>query len=543
MAREDGVRYVARPFVCGALGAADPALLARLRAVAPVPVTTEADEPGLRLFASAPPARWQAGDTRGWLWGAQVPGQDPTSWWGAARDAGAAGVALDSEGALLHTDQLGLQDVFVRVVGAAAYFSSRLDPLMRLTDTPVHPDWAAWATCLVVGAPIGTQTPVTEVRRIGCGAVWRSGAHGPPLEVRTRAFWDEAPDRAPDPAAMAALLEAALPPGRAPLVVPLSGGWDSRVLASLAVRQGRPVEAWTTYEHRPRERDVRLSVPVAEALGLDQRFVLPDLGARRGGPALVRRRTEHQTWLHAWLHPLARTLHTRGIPVLDGLYGDALLRANRALAAQRSAAGWPGGLFESSGARRLLTAAPDLAGSLGEASLGAFEATVRPFAGHPNAWTVGQLTTRQNRAIAMSPQWVLGPEVPVSVPFAHPAVVAGALAVPLAAKDEGAYYRELLRAACGPEGDLPSTNDPVPAAVKRADRVAPRPLLRELVDTVRASPPALRLLHPDVRVLVTGPHPQGPPRVRWVEALSWAALLADWEQQYADRLDWTGWPG
>ncbi len=165
-------------------------------------------------------------------------------------------------------------------------------------------------------------------------------------------------------------------------------------------------------------------------------------------------------------------------------------------------------------------------------------------ADHPNAPTLIQLLTRQNRAVTLAPRRLVGPEAEVWMPFTHPDVLRGALAVPLAAKQDHAFYRQLLTTACGPEGQLRSSNHPGAGHHQRKGAFLPTSLIEALMGTVRQSERATALLGPLLRdALVADDGAESlRRRLRPVDVLGWAALLADFEQEYAGRLDWSGWP-
>lgn len=546
-----------RPDVVAALGRPEPRLVDRLvaglagvprggpaagRAGAVAPSAVVAT-PHLRVWSSRALTPWTAGDRHGWTWAAAAPEVTPTSWEHAATGAVAPGVAIGPDGGVVHADGLALQDLYARRVGDAVYLSTRLLPLLDLDEGRLTPDLAAWGAILTVGAPVGDGTPVREVRRLRAGSAWTVTADGELGERTAAPLWDDLPP-APAPAEMTELLTAAVPAGDDPVVVTLSGGWDSRVLASLARRRGHPVEAWTTYQYHPKEKDLVWAQRVARAMGVPQRMVLPQGRDWADQQARVRRRMEFQTWMHTWLFPLAEALHEQPLPVLDGGYGDALLRADLAGKAAAGDLPWPRSLFDGTGGRRLDFLADGAAAPLREAALAAYADLGATVADHPNRHTLLQLLTRQNRAVTSAARLLVGPETAVWMPFAHPSVVRAALAVPLADKQRHAYYREMLRTACGPEGELRSSNDPGARGQKVRNAFLPPALVGSLMATVRRSERATALLGPLLReALATDDVEPLRRRLRPVDVLAWAALLADVEEEYAGRLDWSGWPG
>lgn len=540
---ESGLDAAASRQVVAVLGRPDPDAVRRLRAATPG-LASLVDLPHAQIWAGPGLTAWQSGQAHGWTWASPAREVAPTSWTSASRDALAPGVAVGPDGVAVHTDGIALQDVYARMLGAAVYLSTRLLPLLDLDDSPLTPDLEAWAGMLTVGAPVGGATPVTQVRRLTAGAAWTVTPDGAILEQSAPAPWDDLPARQVKPEEMTELLTAAVPAGPEPLVVALSGGWDSRVLASLATRRGHPLEAWTTYQYHPREKDVVWAGRVAESLGIPQRLVLPQGRDWAVQQAAARRRMEFQTSRHMWLFALSEELRAQPLPVLDGAYGDALLRGDLAYKGAASNPDWVLGIFDNTGGKRLQFVAPSLAPLLGEVVVGGYRRIAETVADHPNAATLTQLLTRQNRAVTLAARRLFGPETDVWMPFTHPDVLRGALSVPLADKQDNAYYLQVLTTACGPEGQLRSSNHPGAGRQKRADAFLPASLIEALMSTVRHSERATALLGPVLRdALVADDGAESlRRRLRPVEVLGWAALLADFEQEYAGRLDWSGWP-
>ena len=543
---EDSLRYSERPYVCGVLGRPDPIVVSRLLAASPVPVAPVVDGPLLAAWASPGLVAWSGpAQTRGWHWGALVTGPSPTSPEQAMFDRVAAGVVAQPAGGAVHTDYLGLQDVYLRRVGDATYFSVRITPLLDLDDTLLHPDFAGWASALAMGGPIGETTPFTEVRRLRAGRTVTVGTSGQVAERPCPAWWETAATGpAPGVAELAERVAGALPSGRRRLAVTLTGGWDSRMLAASAVRQGHQLEAWTTRQFDGPDLDVAYSKPVATALGIPHQLVLPGRGAWHSYTELVRGRVEHQTWQHVWLQPLAVVMESQPLPVLDGLVGDLVLRSRVAGLALAESDDWAGPMFHALGGRRLSRAAPEHAGALYDAARAVWEAESAPMRDHPAGPVLAQLVTRTARVVSIAPRLVFGPELPVLAPFVHPEVLAPALRVPITEKRDGGFSRALLAAACGPLARLPSTNDPDLPPPGRTFGSTDPPVLRALAASVRECPPALGLLPPAMRVAVQKPvqvrrlsrQPRG------ITLLHWAGLLADWARTHSHRLDWSGWP-
>jgi hypothetical protein len=285
------------------------------------------------LYSTARINTWRTRAAHGYYWWPIADGDSPDSWQSAAEHRLAAGLVIGDDGsAVLHTCGLGLQELYVRRDVQALYLSLRIDPLLALDDVRLHVDLAAWASILTLGCPVGEATGFEEVRRVRAAAAWRASPGG----LRRLEFepgWLTAdPAVQPDVRAVVEALTRHLPrtAGWSRVSVPLSGGWDSRLLAALASRgRGwrRPL-AWTTSADTGRDLDLALARPVAQALRMEHREVIPDGDAWLTERSAVRDRVQFQTWRHTWFMPLARDLHGRGEPVLDGLAGDVLVKGS-----------------------------------------------------------------------------------------------------------------------------------------------------------------------------------------------------------------------
>jgi asparagine synthetase B (glutamine-hydrolysing) len=538
------IAYRARPYVCGVLGRWDPAVLRRLQLAAPTGVREVHSSPRAVLLASATPARWRSGATRGYLWGPLAGGALPTSWRDAAERRLAAGLVVTDGEAMLHADALGMQDVYVRRLGDATYFSVRVEALLELDDVPLHTDWSAWADILAITCPLGDATPFAEVRRLAAATALRTG----PESVERVSFepsWLATEPNTRTTPADAVDLVARHVRRSAGTAIPLTGGWDSRLLALLAHRGGQRPTAWTTSKDDGYDRDLELARPVAEALRMPHHVVVPGPEAWLDEHRAVWRRLGHQTNLHIWMMPLIRMLHRRPNVFLDGLAGDLLFKGSSfarwdAVAAptaeQRRGLIWDG--LEQRRLRRRHLLAPGVAAELEEMSRASFDRAAARFDGHPDATTLSVLHTRTARAIALSPQWLLAPEVEVQLPFVHPDVMTTAMSIPIERKAGGDFYRDMMFAANPAVAGLPSTNDG-PALGRtgymrqRSDRA-----LDTLASSIRARPEVARMLGPEMRRALKDPDGLaliGRTRAG-LRVLQWAGMLADWRDAYGSRL-------
>ncbi|GAA2170583.1 MULTISPECIES: hypothetical protein [Glycomyces] len=286
------------------------------------------------------------------------------------------------------------------------------------------------------------------------------------------------------------------------------------------------------------------STPVAEALGMSHDVLIPGERAWLDEYAEVRRRTGFQTVHHVWLMPLARNLHGKGAPLLDGLAGDVLFKStyvSDALLAEQDPALQSRLLWEGLKNNRLRAnefLRPEVAASFIDCSKDAFRSAMAPFSGHEAAVTLGKLHTRAARAIAPSPLWLFGPEIDVELPFLQPEVIRAGLRVPLASKTNGDFYRRMVAAADSRIAALRSTNDgglPAPAGPRR--QTSPESL-KVLSEQIGSSAIVMNLLTPEARHSILEPSFPGRPgrQRRKLAMLHWASLFAHWLEHHESDL-------
>lgn len=455
----------------------------------------------------------------------------PRDWADAAHELGLAGLWHDGTEERLHTDTFGVQEVYLRELDGALWFSNRLAPLRDLGGR-LDADDDAWGAALGFGGFIGSTTPFRQIRRLRAGESVVHDQAGIRIE-RGRPAWLDATATRAGVDDVRRAFTAALP-GRRPRrdrAVTLSGGWDSRLIALAARdRKALPARAWTVHHDDGTADDVVIAGRVAAMLGL------PHTVAETRPQAWVLRReevldrVEHQTWLHTWLEPMARRVRADGLPLLDGLAGDVLLRA------LGSDPGGPAHWEQLTKRRMELPDAlePGIAERWRAAAATSMGEAGDLFSGHPAELRLRTLSVRTGRVVAASPFRLFAPEIPVLLPFLTPAFLKVALAVPTEELVDGDFYRDLLRAFDPVIGAVPSTND-----LAERSRVS-RPLAAtgHAIDTaagiVEADPYVLERLHPRLRTAIAE---RDRVAIRPVGAvLQWAASYADWRRQNADVL-------
>ncbi|MEU6997384.1 asparagine synthetase B family protein [Nonomuraea sp. NPDC046570] len=451
-----------RPYVCGALGRIDTGVLEKLSAAGPK-VRPALQTPEAALYSSTPlPPYHRSGESYAFAWGERRPAGS-AEWITVAETYETPGLISDGARTVLHAGGLGLVDVYYATVGEAVYFSSLLKPLLDLVSVDI--DWSAWASIIQVTFPLGEATPYSRVRRLsGASAlVWAGGRMATerrlPRWLRQEPYetWRGADE-------IVEILHHVYDDyeGRR-LLVPVSGGYDSRLLCSVAVARGADVESWTTSPDDGTDTDIAFARAITRELGVPHRVITQDAAAYPADALEVARRLEYLTPHHAWYAPFAKEVHGSGRVLVDGLAGGPLLKnfmvsgaaLTAATQADRQAAllsslslGEPSQPFLSE------RAAAWMADTVREQ----FGAATSMLHGHRAELPLSVLHTRTVRGIARSAVNLVGPEASFAAPFIHPEFFDAALSVGVARKDKGRFYREVLHAANPRVAALPSTN-------------------------------------------------------------------------------------
>jgi len=536
-----------RPYVCGALGTPPADTLARLHAASPTGLHEITHTTNAHLWSTTPLDHWQTGDEKGHYWSPAATGTTPRSWRDAAEQRLAAGLTTTPETATLHTCSLGLQELYTRHIATTLYFATRIEALLDLDDTLLHTDENAWASIICLGYPLAAATPFTEIRRMTPATAWQTTGHTLHRQSFEPHYLNDRPHHTITTTDLAALLTDKLPhpPRLGAVNSTLSGGWDSRLLAGLLTRAGHRTRAWTTSPDDGRDHDLQLAAPVARALRMKHRTVIPPDEAWLHDVTEVNQRAQHQVAMHTWLMPLARRLHhTRG-PLVDGLAGDVLLKSlfvtdetvDAPTPAARRAHLWQALSRGRVSLPGMFT--PHTATHLEQLSRAAFDNATEPLDGHPAAATLAVLLNRTMRGVAVSPMLLFGPECDVHLPFVHPHVLEAALSLPVRDKIGGAYYRELLDTAVGPTiGQLPSTNDPRPKTPFGYRRQTSARAVNWMATTINNDETARQMTGPRMRTILdtAGGHERLRSQSGVLAMLQAVTMYATWHATYASRL-------
>lgn len=472
MRKGEWPRFQARPYVCGAVGPFEQATLDLLARSGPA-VQAVHSAPEAALLASAALAPYATGArATAYAWGGRRPetGGEPraNAWLRVAETYETPGLVDEPDTVSLHTGGLGLVDVYYLQDGDAVYFSSLIEPLLALARRPYEVNWEAWAAILTLTYPLLEDTPYRQIRRLpGATALTWSRRERRLRTDRRAPRWvrEEPVDRGVTGGDLVALLHDALKPYER-VLVPVSGGYDSRLLASVAVERKMDVESWTTSPDDGLDNDIDFARYITRELGIPHRIMPQDPAAYPQEALWAARRLEFLTSHHAWYSPFAREVHGAGRALVDGLAGGPLMK-NFLITADAVGAGT--GASRREALLKALATGDAHIPVLGEAAAAwmddrvrtAFTRATSMLHGHRAELPLSVLHTRTVRGIARSPVNLVGPEATPVFPFLHPEFFDAALSVPVARKEGGKFYREVLRAANPRVAALPSTNTPL----------------------------------------------------------------------------------
>jgi Asparagine synthase len=466
------------PIACGALGRFDPALVARIAAGLGGGLEEVHCDSVCALWLDREPIAWRGGDgTRGLAWSERLPARARTagSWREAAR-AGACGLVVDGDRRAVHGSASGLGPIYWMTAGDAAYFATAIEALARARAGSISPDWESWASIVTLGYPCADGTPFAEIKRLDpLGTI--SAAPGAAARVHAGELgWAEVePD---DPPEAAELVVAALRRELdglgedRPLICPLTGGFDSRLLACLLTESDRDVSAFTVNNDLGHEREEELATAVAAALGVRHSVLetapsefADELGA---ATALV----DHEAVLRLYLARLGVSLPDPDATVVDGF--DIFLKNRFATPGVLEAhpLDVAATMFDEMTPTRARFGVfePGAWEALRAAARARFVDGAEQFAGHPASPTLIPYWHRMRRGIGLSPMRLIGHRHQVALPLAADDLVRTALRVPQRAKVRGGFYRRVLELVNPSVARLPSTNDDLP----RPERTRPR---------------------------------------------------------------------
>lgn len=474
------------PVACGALGEFDPAAVARLMAALGDEMREVHRDERSVLCLDREPTRWRdtEGESLGLAWPERLPDRSAAATtWREAAAAGACGLHISGESRGIHGSSSGIAPLYWLRTRGAVYFATRLDPLARAGLVSLTVDWQAWAELLTLAHPLPGRTPFAEIGRVERGArvgLARNGAldrqpgsldwaNGEPL---TR---DEAAERVV--AALRAEVEAIEPYG--PVLSPLTGGWDSRLIVCGLAERGLVKETCTVDSDYGDDLEERGAAQVAAHLGVAHRVITPELSPFDVELAHAAEVTEYQSLPHLAMHRLVAGL-PRAALLSDGMGGQLL--KGRYLRPEIMAHPIPAeGAFDSLVPELLpvLYAKPAWE-ALRARVRSAFLRAAEPYRGHPME---PQLAThaRAIRAVGSSPMSIVGRHNPVFMPLVADSIAGAAIRAPVEDRRDGTMYRHVLALISPGIEAIPSTNE-----VERIRQWRPLFRKREARDAHRA---------------------------------------------------------
>ncbi len=525
------------PRMCGRLGPGDPQRLPRMANGLPTTYTTS----GVTLAADGGVV-WSDGTGASWS-----PRPLPTALQGPhtaiARRYDAASVTSVGDEHILQAGISGAVPLYVDTGDDGVHFSSSLDPLVRTRRT-VRPDWDGWAHMLAAGAPLDGRTVIEGIRRL---RPWEDIAVGQGYSRSTGTQWpwlDATPTHRPSVRAVQDALDASVREitDYTPLAPMLSGGWDSRILTTLATRHqpDGAVTARTTSSDTGTVMEELIASQVSERLGIRHRILMPSRELFGADVQRFAEAVDYQTSFHIWFVPVQRDLDRSDGTVLDGLGGGVFL----------------GGAFpDPPGSapivdRRFnrlthyLSAAPEILHkraieSIRERTRTAFELVAKPLLDHPFASTFTAYLNRTVPGISLAPYGLLAASTTVATPFLDDRLVSAALQFTPAQHAEGRLYPRVL-----------ARFEPALADQPTAEQLAPwpRPHPRRISSPEAAAHIRRLVLSEPVRYLISD-------ELARAELPTWSRLLSTtggqhllrglavmslWFDEYADHLDGSG---
>ncbi|HVP32979.1 MAG TPA: asparagine synthase (glutamine-hydrolyzing) [Steroidobacteraceae bacterium] len=261
---------------------------------------------------------------------------------------------------VLCRDRMGEKPLYLYRDGAAIWFASELKVLLASGSVPCELDPAAIDSYLHYGFIPEPRTAVAGVRKLPAGHLLVVDAE--PWSETEHCYWriEDAPPLSGDVRervrAELDVVGRQIVRADVPIGVALSGGFDSSLVAALAVRNATDVHAFTAgYEGQPPQDERQLATRFAADLGMRvHELELSTSEMSERFPRLAFDRDDPVADIAGFgYYMLARRAHEAGCPVLlQGQGGDELLwgyswAVNAVLHSERKIAGRPIGTLEA----------------------------------------------------------------------------------------------------------------------------------------------------------------------------------------------------
>lgn len=534
------------PLACGALGRYETDRVGAVAEALGCEMATVHQDAHSTLLLDRPALPWNGEAARGFAWSEAVVRPGPVACWeDAACRWAACGLVVEEHRRYLHSSVAGVAPLYYLRFGAAIYFASRIDALVRAIPSPLSVDWEAWSAIFFLGHAVGDRTTFTEVRRLDPFSTLEAGADGAPHVRAERWPWAEAEPTLAAAEAVDAVVDRArsavraLPAER--IICPLSGGWDSRLLLCL-LQEERPTRvagAYTLPSARDHAGEDHLAAAVAAALGVAHTVVEPQQHRYPSDFARSAHRTDYLRNSRPVFMPLVDRLRSETGLIVHGFGLDMLLdRGGVWQDAERlSAEAGIAHLWHELTQPAEAVLSPPLARAMAASARVQLQAEVDQFRGHPAYVFLTLHRTRIVRRVAMMPASLLGHDLSVGIPFADHELTMAGLSVRPSEKLGGRLFRAVFERVNPAVGELPSTNDGTPPAPPPMPSRATSPPARRMLAWTALHGPFTPYLATGARERLTDPEwPSLPGGGMGRHFLEMVALFTLWHQRYRDRL-------
>lgn len=381
------------------------------------------------------------------------------------------GTTLEAE-----TDALGFSPLFYSATDSKIQVSTSLLRLLA-EGTPAELDDDALGVFLRLGLFIGEETPYRHIRCLPPGGRlrWRAGevqvSGAPRVPAQQNLSRSAALDGFID--LLSAAVSRTLGAVQGELVLPLSGGRDSRDLLLTLKKLGHPPALCVTYNSgfALEDTEVRAARGIAAATGVEHR-ILPTAESRIRDRLRTLALTQLLSDEHVQMIPLRDAAAGQDWTLLDGIGGDVLTRnkgftdeaahgdcvegrweaaADRLLRGHEKVIGHqPVALFSEEEAERRFPR--DKAVSRVAAVLSTFSDAADPFSAF-------LFWTRTRREIALAPTCVISNARKVLCPYLDLELVDYLLSLPFEVTADARFHDEALERAHPEYAELPFDND------------------------------------------------------------------------------------
>lgn len=370
------------------------------------------------------------------------------------------------------TDRYGLQPLYYCFRSGTFAFASRVDWLLQLIPGKFQMNWQAFSQYIALRHPFADGTLFEGIQRIPQGAVveFTPDWHGPricevfaytAMEPEPSLQWEQIIRDGPDALQDAVRRQSK---GLHEAVLPLSGGYDSRVLAYGLSRLGIHMTTYTTYKDYAYDTDTVSAKAVAKALGTSHHEVPLTPDYIRVHHSEKCRILDYATSYHLWMMPLLQRLPAGLPPIFDGLGGDGCLGASEADSLEepwkrkKSDQFLPDYFHWYKTDYERLTS-PRWHSTIRRGALSDMAEETGKFFGHPNGLTYLGLRNLTRRAIAHAPFGLLAEKAHCRCPFFDHRLFDWMMSIPIHFKIGGKAYAEILRRFAPELSAIPTTHD------------------------------------------------------------------------------------